>query len=132
MCLISDRERKKKTLEISPAAISELRHPTESCDSTLPSFHQPTIHLPTHLTMSLSAYIVKFKKPTSDDAVTSLSSQISSLTESIKEKGGSIKHVYGSRTFHGFAGSFDETTRKELEGTDGVEFIEPDGEVSVQ
>ncbi|BGP18682.1 hypothetical protein JCM10213_006904 [Rhodosporidiobolus nylandii] len=73
-----------------------------------------------------NAYIVAFK---TDDASVQAVDQLASHVES---KGGSIKHRYNSKVMKGFAGTFSDDVKAELEKHEAVKYIEPDGSVSTQ
>ncbi|GAA6028954.1 hypothetical protein JCM8097_001523 [Rhodosporidiobolus ruineniae] len=72
-----------------------------------------------------NAYIVALKT----DSDVSVQDELSSLVES---KGGNIKHRYDSKVIKGFAGSFSEDVKVEIEKHPAVKYVEPDGAVSTQ
>ncbi|GAA6013704.1 hypothetical protein JCM10207_004826 [Rhodosporidiobolus poonsookiae] len=74
--------------------------------------------------MSGNAYIVAFK--TDEASVAALDE----LATSVESKGGSIKHKYNSKIMKGFAGTFSEDVKAELEQHPAIKYIEPDGAVS--
>ncbi|GAA5974701.1 hypothetical protein JCM11641_007230 [Rhodosporidiobolus odoratus] len=67
-----------------------------------------------------NAYIVAFK---TDEASVQAVDELASHVES---KGGS----YNSKIMRGFAGTFSEDVKAELEKHEAVKYIEPDGSVS--
>ncbi|GJN92366.1 hypothetical protein Rhopal_005396-T1 [Rhodotorula paludigena] len=75
-----------------------------------------------------NSYIVVFK-PESDGPHASADA-ISDLASKVEGSGGNIKHHYDSKVMRGFAGSFSEDLKSELEQHPGVKYIEPDGAVS--
>ncbi|KAM0752469.1 hypothetical protein T439DRAFT_324560 [Meredithblackwellia eburnea MCA 4105] len=75
----------------------------------------------------MSAYIVTFKKES--EAVEATDDHIESLAKHVESSGGSIKHRYNSRILRGFAGTFSDDIKKQLESNPNVKSIEPDAEV---
>ncbi|GAA5894033.1 hypothetical protein JCM6882_007965 [Rhodosporidiobolus microsporus] len=75
--------------------------------------------------MATQPYIVAFK---TDEASIQAMDELAAHVES---KGGSIKHRYNSKIMKGFAGSFSEDVKAELEKHEAVKYVEPDGEVSI-
>ncbi|ORY89074.1 hypothetical protein BCR35DRAFT_300873 [Leucosporidium creatinivorum] len=80
--------------------------------------------------MSLNNYIVVFKSE--KDHAEATDDHISSLASKVESSGGSIKHRYEGRSLRGFAGSFSDDLKKELESSDTVKYVEADGEVTTQ
>ncbi|GAA5856576.1 hypothetical protein JCM8547_005873 [Rhodosporidiobolus lusitaniae] len=71
-----------------------------------------------------NSYIVAFK---TDDASVAALDELASHVES---QGGSIKHRYNSKIMKGFAGSFSEDVKAEIEKHPAVKYVEPDSAVS--
>ncbi|POY72337.1 hypothetical protein BMF94_4639 [Rhodotorula taiwanensis] len=72
-------------------------------------------------------YIVAFKSGDDVEA-----SAIDDACAKVESNGGTIKHKYNSKVMKGFAGSFSDDLKAELEKHPHVKYIEPDSEVTTQ
>ncbi|BGP57145.1 hypothetical protein JCM8202_005417 [Rhodotorula sphaerocarpa] len=75
----------------------------------------------------MPAYIVAFK--TGDEVE---ASAVDDACAKVESSGGQIKHKYNSRVMTGFAGTFSDDVKADLEKHPHVKYIEPDQEVTTQ
>ncbi|KAL8278512.1 hypothetical protein RQP46_009004 [Phenoliferia psychrophenolica] len=78
----------------------------------------------------MQSYIVVFKSES--DAAGVKDDHIDSLASKVESSGGSIKHRDNSRVMRGFAGSFNDDLKQELEKHPGVKYVEPDSSIGTQ
>ncbi|CAO3574672.1 unnamed protein product [Mortierella alpina] len=79
---------------------------------------------PTSITTMSSKFIVVFKANTSENEITK-------AIEDVKSQGGKVTHRYDSSLL-GFSAELPTNVYSTLESHPQVDYVEPDGEVSIQ